>query len=78
MTKEKKERWVEEIEYENFCDSFAINSRKGIFCLLCGQAIVSPPKMLMRIWIDASSLKVLSNFLQEQIKEYEKKYGKIE
>ena len=75
--KEPKVKIVEDIKYENFCDAIAINYRGGIFALDFGQSITPPVKLLVRIWMDASSIKELFVFLQEQIKDYEKKYGKI-
>jgi len=76
ITEEPK--WTEDIRYENYCDAFVISYKKGTFVLMCGQGIYVPPKMLIRTWIDASAMKTLSNLIQEQIKKYEEKYGKIE
>lgn len=70
--------FVEEIEYEKFFDAFAMNKKRGIFALLFGQAIYEPAKLLARIWIDAPAMKMLAEFLQEQVKKYEEEYGKIE
>lgn len=75
--KEEKPNWTEEIEYEKFCDYFVVNYRKGMFAIDFGQAIFEPAKTFARIWIDPKNIKVLSEALQENIKEYEKKYGKI-
>lgn len=83
-TKEKEEKiteepkWTEDIRYENYCDAFVISFRKGAFLLMFGQGVYVPPKMLVRTWTDASAMKTLSNLIQEQIKRYEEKYGKIE
>ena len=74
---EEKEEIVMDIEYDKYCDAFAINKKKGVFALLFGQSIEDPPKMVARIWIDAEAMKMLSDFLQEQIKLYEKEHGKI-
>ena len=75
---EKKQRSVEAIEYEKYCDDFVINYSKGMFAIDFGQAIHEPPKMFVRIWLDPSEMKGLNLFIQETIEEYEKKHGKIE
>jgi len=75
---EEKPRWVEEIEYEKYFDDFVINYSKGMFAIDFGQGIFEPSKMFARMWMDPREIKRLGMFIQEQIKEYEKKYGKIE
>lgn len=78
MSKEETEvEPVEDIKYENFCDFFGIHYKKAMFSLDFGQAIEKPPKIFLRIWMDAPTLKGLSDFLVEQIKEYEEEHGKI-
>ena len=75
---EQKPEWVEEIEYEKYCDDFVVIYKKSMFALDFGQGIFEPSKMFARIWLDPREIKRLNEFLQEQIKEYEKKHGKIE
>lgn len=76
---EKEKKKVESIldlQFESFCDAFAWNYKKGVFLLDFGQAAYEPIKMIARIWIDIDSLKELVEFLQEGLKQYEKKFGK--
>lgn len=70
----EEEKLVYELQFEAFCDTFGIFYKKGMFILDLGQAVYEPTRMIARIWIDASALKELSEFLQEQIEAYEKKY----
>lgn len=76
--KGEEEKWIEKIEYERFIDYWVMNYRKGMFALDLGQAISEPITVFLRIWIDPTELKGLVAFLQEQIKSYEKDFGKIE
>ena len=78
MAEKEEEKLVYELQFEAFCDTFGIFYKKGMFILDLGQAVYEPTKIIARIWIDASSLKELYEFIKEQIKEYEKKFGKIE
>jgi hypothetical protein len=73
----KKEEYIFEKEYEIYSDLFYLHTKKNMFVLSFGQAIDSPNRFLARVWMDAESTKVLYDFLGEQIKDYEKKYGKI-
>ena len=78
VEKKEAQEYAFDIRYELYADVFFIHFKKNMFALSFGQAVDAPPsKMLARIWTDFSSMKILSDFLQEQIKEYEKKYGKI-
>lgn len=77
--KEEEREFVFDIQYEIYADTFYLHSKKNVFALSFGQAVDAPPeKFLARIWMDSLTMKSLVDFLQEQIKEYEKKYGKIE
>jgi len=78
MSEKEETKIVKDIKYENFCDAFSISYKKGMFALEFGQAIEEPLKMIVRIWMDESAIRQLLNFLQEQIKEYEKEYGGTE
>lgn len=79
MSEEEEKREIaERIEYEKFCDAFTVNYKKGIFALDLGQGITEPVRMVVRIWMDDSAMKTLSDFLKEQIEEYEEKFGEIE
>jgi hypothetical protein len=69
---------TEDIKFEVFCDSFVVSHRKGVFLLMMGQSAYVPPRMLLRMWIDAQAMKILVNLLQEQVKKYEEQNGKIE
>lgn len=76
--KKKERTWIESFEYEKFSDDFVVSFRNGMFAIDFGQAIFEPPKMFVRIWVNPSDMKALNKFLQERIKEYEKKFGKIQ
>lgn len=76
--KEKEKGWTESFEYERFSDDFVVTFKKGMFAIDFGQGIFKPSKMFVRIWVNPLDMKMLSKFLQERIKEYEKKFGKIQ
>ena len=78
--KKKEKEWIEAFEYEKFCDDFVLSFKKGMFAIDFGQRIFAPEpsRMFVRIWMDPLSMKALTEFLQERIKEYEEKFGKIE
>jgi hypothetical protein len=81
MSKEKPKtppENVEMIEYEKFCDYLATNYKKGMFVLSFGQVFYEPPRVSVRIWVDARTLKTFLTVLQNSMKEYEQKHGKIE
>lgn len=79
ITRKKEEpEYVETIEYEKFCDFYSFTYNKGIISILLGQEVYTPAKVVCKIWIDPQSLKEFSADLASLVKEYEKRYGKIE
>ena len=76
--KEEKEEAVLELEYEKFCDMYAIGYSQGAFAITFGQGIWKPSKLFARIWMDKVTIKRFLGHLKERIEDHEKNYGKIE
>ena len=75
--KEEEEKYVEAFEYEKYCDIVFMNRKRGMFMLCFGQAIHTPPKLVTKIWMDASAFKTFYEGLKDFVKEYEKEFGEI-
>ena len=77
LVKEEEEEAILELEYEKFCDTYAIAFSQGAFAVTLGQGIYEPTKLFVRIWIDTITAKKFLGHLKERIEDYEKTYGKI-
>lgn len=75
--KKPEEEFIDAYEYEKFCDALTMNFKKGMFVLMFGSSTDKPIKLTAKIFVDSFMLKDFSNFIKDQIKEYEKKYGEI-
>ena len=78
MVEEEEEEGILELEYEKFCDAYAIAFRQGAFAITLGQGIYEPTKLFIRIWMDEVTVKKFFRHLKKRIEDYEKDYGKIE
>jgi len=76
MSEQEKPSYVWEVQYENYVDFFWMGHKRGMIILAFGQAIHSPPKLLVRLWIDIDGARAFYSTLGKWLESYEKAFEK--
>ena len=73
---EEAPSYMWDIKYENYVDFFWMGHKRGMFALGFGQAMHTPPKLLVRLWMDIEGARSFHQSLGKWIESHEKTFEK--